>query len=362
MIKAVTGRQVMMLALCLFVQLSAGASRAVSFSTASLKGRWTTHLEPATSFAANALGDPLGVTAAARQHVMRVGYIDWNSALGTASGRFIATTDTNSGQTMTIDYQWAGTYTVNPDGTGTLTITTIKVPPDPAPAPVCTPTSPPEGGLCTDYIAPSPLSPVPAYVGPETFAFTISKRYSTVSLVQQNNSGGAKILLQGEAVRQFRITTPYFFTSGSLTRTWPLRLGPATSFAAIAPGDPAGVATAPRQTVLKVGYVTWTGLTLASGRMIATTEDNTGATVIVDYTWQGTYTMNSDGTGFLNVTPIVMDPTSCTPAQASGVCPTLVGPETYAFTISKSHQQLFLMQVSSTVGPKIFLYGDAQAQ
>ena len=357
---AVIGRRALLLALCLAIQLSAGASVAVSFTTASLKGRWTTHLEPATSFAGNALGDPAGVTAAPRQHVMRVGYIDWDG-LGGASGRFLATTDTNSGQTMEIDYQWSGSYTVNPDGTGALTITTIKVPPDPAPAPVCTPDPPPEGGVCTDYIAPSPLSPVPAYVGPETFALTISKRFSTVSLVQQNNVGGAKIFLQGEAERQFHVTTPFFFTSGSLTRTWALRLEPVTSFAAIAPGDPAGVATAPRQNFLRVGYISWTGLTIASGRMIATTEDKAGTTITIDYTWQGLYTVNSDGTGTLNVSPIVTD-SSCTPMQAPTVCATLIGPETYAFTISKSHLQMFLMQTSTAVGAKIFLRGAAQAQ
>ena len=356
----VIGRSASLLALCAAIELSAGASVAVSFSTSSLKGRFTTHLEPATSFAGTVLGDAAGVTAAPRQHVMRVGYIDWDG-IGGASGRFIATTDTNAGQTMTIDYLWTGSYTVNPDGTGTLNITLIKVPPDPAPAPVCTPDPPPEGGVCTDYIAPSPLSPVPAYVPPETFALTISKRYNTVSLVQQNSVGGAKIFLQGQAVRQYRTNTPYFFTSGSLRKTWAVNFAPVTSFAAIAPGDPAGVAGATQQTFLRVGYITWNGFVIANGRMIDTTENNAGTTIVIDYTWQGTYTVNSDGTGTLTVTPIVIDG-SCTPAQAPGVCATLVGTQTFAFTTSKSLQKVFLMQTSSTVGAKIFLHGSAQPQ
>jgi hypothetical protein len=344
---AVTGRRVLMVALCLAVQLSAGASTALSFTTGSLKGRWTVHFEPATSFGGSALGNPAGVTGAARQHVMRVGYIDWNG-LGTASGRFIALTDTNSGQTMVIDYQWSGTYAVNVDGTGTLSVTTIELA---MPAPVCTPDPPPEGGVCSDY------------VGPDTFAFTIGKRSGTVDLVQQNNAGGAKIFLQGQAVRQFRITTPYFFTAGALRRTWAVRLKPATSFAAIAPGDPGGVASAPRQDVMRVGLITFDGFGTAYGRMIATTDDNSGQTVVVDYQWFGAYTMNSDGTGTVSVTPLPLTDANCTPAQTPGVCATFEGPESYAFSLSKSRQQLNLIQTdNSGGGAKIFLFGTAAAQ
>jgi hypothetical protein len=264
---------------------------------------------------------------------------------------------------MIIDYQWTGTYTVNPNGTGTLSITVIKVPPDPAPAPVCTPDPPPEGGVCTDYIAPSPLSPVPAYVGPETFAFVISSRYKRVSLVQQSNSGSAQILLQGFATRQFRVTTPFFFTTGTLHTTYAVQLGPVTSFAAIAPGDPGGVAGAPRQDVMRVGSIKFDGLGMATGQMIATTQDNAGTTIIVSYQWLGPYTMNSDGTGTLSMNPAAIPDTACTPVQLPGVCAMFEGPETYAFTVSKSNQQMYLIQTDNVGGgAKLFMRGDALPQ
>jgi hypothetical protein len=330
---------------CCITQWSTGTSVAVSFTTASLGGRWAVELGPGTSFGGTVHGNAAGVTAATRQHLMRVGFIDWDG-LGGASGRFLAVTDTNSGQTMTIDYKWSGTYTVNTDGSGILSITTIELA---APAPVCNPDPPPEGGVCTDY------------VGAETYAFVISKRYATVRLVQQNNSGGAKIFLHGEAIRQHRSSAPFFFTSGALRKGWAFRLGPATSFSAIAPGDPGGVSTAPRQDILRVGVITFDGFGLVSGHVLATTDDNAGSTVTIDYTISGTYTINSDGTGTLAITPAFIDDTSCTPAQPPGDCATFEGTETYAFVMSKSRLRLHLMQTdNSGGGGKIFLRGVAE--
>jgi hypothetical protein len=349
--------RILAVVVCLVV-LGAGTAVAVSYSTSTLKGRWAIHLEPATSFGGSVLGNSAGVAAAARQHILRVGFVDWDGA-GAASGRFLATTDTNSGQTMTIDYYWSGTYTVDPNGTGTLTIAMIEATPA---VPLCTPDPPPEGGICTDYIAPSPASPVPAYVAPETFGMVISKRYGRVSLVQQDNVGGAKIFLRGEAVRQKGGTTPYFFTTGALRRTWSFELVPATGFSAIDPTDAGGVASAPRQDVLRVGYIEWNGFGDASGRTIATTDDNTGSTVIINFQWLGTYTVNSDGTGTLSITPFVTD-ADCTPAQAAGICATFEGPETYNFAMSKSRQRMFLVETDNVGGgAKIFLRGRAQRQ
>jgi len=357
-------RRVMMLALCLAVQLSAGASVALSFNTSSLKGRWTVHLEPATSFGSTVLGNSTGVTTAIRQHLMRVGYIDW-SGTGTASGRFIATTDTNKGQTIIIDYQWTGTYTVNPDGSGTLSITAIAA----TPAPVCSPTVPPDGA-CTNYIAPSLTAPMGSpYVGIETFSLMIGKKNGVVELAQQNNTpAGPKIFMQGEAFRQFRITTPFFFTAASLTKTWAIRLGPVTGFSAIDPTNAGGVAPtpgpgAPRQDVMRVGWIKFDGFGAANGRMIATTDDNGGNTVIVDYMWVGSYIMNSDGTGTLSMLPAAIPDTACTPAQMSGTCATFEGPETYAFTVSKTRQEIDLIQTDNVGGgAKIFLRGNVQPQ
>jgi hypothetical protein len=213
------------------------------------------------------------------------------------------------------------------------------------------------------------MSPVAAYVGNETFAIVISKRNGVVELVQQNNSpAGAKIFLQGEAFRQFRITTPFFFTATSLTKTWALRLGPATSFAAIDPTNAGNVTPpsppgAPRQDVMRVGWINFDGFGGAHGQMIATTDDSGGNTVIVNYLWLGSYTMNSDGTGTLSILPVTIPDTACTPMQAMGDCATFEGPETYAFSFSKARQEIELIQTNHVgVGAKIFLRGNAQLQ
>lgn len=351
-------RRALLVAVCLTVLVHAGASVATQvFTAGSLKGRWSVQLGPATSFGSSVLGNPAGVNAAARQHVMRIGYIMWDG-LGGATGRFLTTTDTNSGLTMTIDYQWSGTYVVNSNGTGTLTVTTIAS----APAPACLPDPPLEGGVCTDYVAPSPLSPVPAYVGPETFAFAITAGKQAITLIQRSDLGGSKILLAGEAVLQFRSGKTYFFTTAALKNRWSFQLTPATGFAAIAPGDPGGVALKPRQNVLRVGVIQFDGFGMAVGHTTATTEDNTGQTVTIDFDWLGPYTMNSDGTGTLNMNPASISDANCTPALTPGVCGTFEGPEVYAFVVSKLTKRLLLDQLNNSGGAKIFMRGSALQQ
>lgn len=347
------------LAICLVPAWNGRASRgacwgmsaaATSYSVASLRGRYVYHLDPATSFGGNALGDPAGVTAALRQNVMRVGYIDWDGLGNVLNARAFVVTDDNNGDTIVIDYIWTGTYTVNPDGTGTLTATTATTTDS-----GCTPVQAP--GACQ-----TTLDGTGAAL--ETYSLVVGKRYSTVSLAETDHPvPGAKIFLNGEAIRQFRVTTPYFFTTATLRVTSRFLLGPATSFAAIAPGDPGGVAAAPRQDFMRVGFFAFNGLgNLNTSAIISTTDDNTGSTIVIKFNSIGTYTMNSDGTGTITLTPVVND-TSCTPAQPIGVCATFEpAPQTFAFALSKSTQKMFLMSTNTATGAKIFQLGYAQAQ
>jgi len=128
------------------------------------------------------------------------------------------------------------------------------------------------------------------------------------------------------------------------------------------------LATAPRQDVMRVGVMDFDGGGNVSGHTIATTDDNTGATVIVDFNWFGTYTLDTlsaggDGTGFINITAISIDDTKCQPPQPMGVCATFEGPETYAFTFSKTRQRLYLTQLDNAGGgAKIFMRGEADLQ
>jgi len=332
---------------------------ATTFGNGSLYGRWAVELGPAVSFAAVAPGalcplptlpltpvDPGQVADAVRQHVARVGVIDWDGS-GGAEGRFIAVTDNNDGQTMTIDYTWSGTYTLNPDGTGTLTTDLISA--------LCTP-APPEGGNCDEY------------VDTDTFALSMSKRYGTLALMQLSSAMGAKILLTGEAIRQSRSATPYFFTSNSLTGRWQFQFVPAMSFAALAPGDPGNVTDSLRQNVMRVGYLEFNGVgAILPGTVIANTDDIFGNPVSMRFQWLGTYTLDSDGIGRLTVNPVLDPNTACTPPSPPDVdpdCASYQSTETYAFVASKSRQRLMLIQTNNVRGAGAVMYqrGTAQRQ
>ena len=118
----------------------------------------------------------------------------------------------------------------------------------------------------------------PTFEGPETYAISITRNRG-LKLVQTDNvGGGAKIFLQGEAFSQGSGTVPPTYTLYSLRRSWAISLWPVTSFAASAPGDPGGVATAPRQDIVRVGRVTFHGDGSLGGHFIATTDDNAGNT------------------------------------------------------------------------------------
>ncbi len=354
MIKRPIRGSIALVTLALALQLGVRASMAFTpydYTPALLNGYWIFHMLPAMSFSATAPGDPGGVATAPRQDILRVGFMHLDG-LGNADGRTIATTANNTGNTVIIDFTWTGTYTLNQDpytlvpsgdGTGTLSITPSVTDAS------CTPRQSP--GVCATF------------EGNQTYAFVVSRRTGQISLNETDNvGGGAKIFLTGDATRQWTRTVQWTFAPGILVRRWSFQLRPATGFAAVAPGDPGGVATAPRQNVLIVGYAQFDGLGGALGRMVATTDDDFGSTVVIDFPWTGAYGIDPDGTGVLTVTPQVSDD-SCTPRQSRGVCATFETAQTYAFALSKSHVLMFLAETDNArERAKIFMYGTAALQ
>ena len=153
------------------------------------------------------------------------------------------------------------------------------------------------------------------------------------------------------------------FSPTSLRGRWGVQMVPAKSFSALAPGDPGGVAGAPRQDILRVGVINWFGTPVpaVTGRMIATTNDSTGNTVIITYGFTGTYTLSSDGTGTLTINPSVTD-ASCNPAQPAGVCATFEGQETYAISVTRKQGVAMVQTDNVGGGAKIFMKGLALPQ
>ncbi len=192
---------VLLLALPTAVQARRGGSSTSSsnnngndngiFTNQSLKGTFSFRLVPAKSFSVDDLSDPGGLATAPRQDILRVGVFTADGAGNITAGHTLATTDTNAGATVLIDFTWTGSYTVNSDGTGTLKIN------DP----------PLSAQTCTDTTAasPSPGTCATDEEGAETYAIVINRHGEdkTVDLVQTDNvGGGAKIFQTGQAKRQ----------------------------------------------------------------------------------------------------------------------------------------------------------------
>ena len=155
-------------------------------------------------------------------------------------------------------------------------------------------------------------------------------------------------------------------TNNSLQGTFSFRMVPATSFAPFYDGTAgkpdSGVATAPRQDILRVGVFTADGAGNLTGRTIATTDDGL-TTVIIDFTWSGTYSVNPDGTGSVAITTVTVSDASCTPAQAAGACATFEGPEAYAFVLNNHGEDKLVSLIQTDNdggGAKIFLTGEAK--
>jgi len=146
------------------------------------------------------------------------------------------------------------------------------------------------------------------------------------------------------------------------------RLTPVTSFAPWydgTNGKDSGVVTAPRQDILRVGTFTADDHgNVSSGHTIATTDDGL-TTVVIDFTWSGTYQVNADGTGSLDVTIVNVTDASCTPAQLPGQCATFESPESYAFVMNDhgEDKRVSLIETDNVGGgAKIFLTGEASRQ
>jgi len=126
-----------------------------------------------------------------------------------------------------------------------------------------------------------------------------------------------------------------------------------------------GFATGVRQDVARVGTFSvapGNNNNTISGHSIATSDDG-ATTVVIDFTWSGTFTVNDDGTGSLNIDTVNVTDASCTPAQAAGACAGFEHPETYAFVLDNhgDEKQIGLIETDNTVGAgKNFLTGDAE--
>lgn len=151
----------------------------------------------------------------------------------------------------------------------------------------------------------------------------------------------------------------------SIRGSYSFRLTPVTSFAPWydgTNGKDSGVVSAPRQDILRVGTFTADGMGAVSGHTIATTDDGL-TTVVIDFTFSGTYTVNDDGTGFITIDTVNVTDASCTPAQSPGACAGFEGPETYAFVINRHAAEKWISLIETDNeggGAKIFLTGDAR--
>jgi len=174
-------------------------------------------------------------------------------------------------------------------------------------------------------------------------------------------------------------------TTPSLKGRYVFRMTPVKSFSAVAPGDPGGVAGAPRQDILRVGFFVSDGAGNLTGHTVATTDTNSGKTWLVVFDWVGKYILNSDGTGYFSVDTLSnMQCTDMTvssggptphPAAAGGTpalgnvaCPTgssaIEGPEDYAFVLTTVGGRAleFIETDNDGGGAKIFLTGTGRRQ
>ena len=152
-----------------------------------LKGTYTYRLVPATSFAPFlAISN---VATAPRQDILRVGVFTADGA-GNLKGRAIATTDDGL-TTVRIDFNWTGTYTLDSQGLGEFIIN----------APVAA-----DINSCVDgNNPPAPVLACETFEGAERYAIVLNPHGDDklVNLIQtDNDGGGAKIFLTGEAKRR----------------------------------------------------------------------------------------------------------------------------------------------------------------
>lgn len=155
------------------------------------------------------------------------------------------------------------------------------------------------------------------------------------------------------------------FTKSSLAGKYAFRLVGEKGFSA--ESGASGLDGAPRQDILRVGVFTSDSVGNLTGHTLATTDDNTGDTVLINFTWKGSYTVNPDGTGTLTVfSGPTLILTSCTDQTipASVTCDSSwEGAETYSIVLSAGNTTIDMVETdNSGGGAKIFLTGQAKKQ
>jgi hypothetical protein len=163
------------------------------------------------------------------------------------------------------------------------------------------------------------------------------------------------------------------FKNSDFKGVYAFRLWGATSFAPFYDGTAgktnSGIATAPRQDVLRVGVFKSDGKGNLTGHAIATTDDGV-STVVIDYNWTGTYSMstNGDGTGTMIINAAsAPDINLCQTGDGTPVsgCEAFEGAQTYALAITGTKKQravTFIETDNASGGAKIFLQGSATFQ
>ncbi len=122
--------------------------------------------------------------------------------------------------------------------------------------------------------------------------------------------------------------------------------------------------TVQKMSVVRTGALYADGLGNVAGDTQTTINDQYGNTTLVDYAWTGTYTLNGDLAGTLNITPVSANNWLCTgmnggssPGPCSG---TEVGPESYAISLSVTQDSFNMVETdNSGGGGKIFMTGQA---
>lgn len=169
------------------------------------------------------------------------------------------------------------------------------------------------------------------------------------SLYEMNKLRNAitALLIVGYALTSEGLAKDFKYSEKNLKGAYTVRLVPAVSFAPL--NAASGIATAPRQDFLRVGTFVADGRGNVKGRFVATTDDNAGATVVKDFLFTGTYTVDVDGFGTLSIAPVLTNP----PVADEG-------PETYAIKMNDRAKSVHLIQTDNDGGgAKIFLTGDA---
>jgi hypothetical protein len=161
------------------------------------------------------------------------------------------------------------------------------------------------------------------------------------------------------------------YVASNLKGVFAFQLHGQTSFAPFFDGSSgktnSGIATVPRQDIMRCGVFTCDGKSNLVGRTIATTDDGI-STVVIDYNWKGLFTISTNGLGTITIhAPTNSDINSCKTGDGTpqGGCAAFEGVETYVFVISGSTRarSIILTETDNAGGgAKIFLTGAAWTQ